>query len=378
MDIKSFRSGKLINQDGYKCFLPEKVNEEWIVSTPEIATLLEEANRKLGALNTFSLMIPDVDVFIRMHIVKEATTSSKIEGTQTQIEEAVLSKAQVDIEQRDDWQEVQNYILAMSFAIKELNKLPLSNRLLKETHRILMYGVRGKHKAPGEFRRSQNWIGGSSLRDATFIPPHNKYVEELMSDLEKFIHNSEIHVPHLIKIAIAHYQFETIHPFLDGNGRLGRLLITLYLVSNNILKKPSLYLSDFFERNRNFYYDNLTAVRNKNNLAQWIKFFLIGIIETADKSSGVFEAILLLKKNIEGEKIPTLGKRAPRALETLNFLFTKPVVTVTDIIEEIHVSKPTANALVKDFLRLKILREQTGFKRNRVFIFEDYLNLFKK
>jgi len=378
MDIKDFRSGKYITQEGYKSFLPEKINKEWMLSSPELTSLLEEATSKVSALNAYSLMIPDVDIFIRMHIVKEATTSSKIEGTQTHIEEAVLSKSQVDPEQRDDWQEVQNYIRAMNFAIKELNKLPLSNRLLRETHRILMQGVRGKHKAPGEFRRSQNWIGGTSLKDAVFVPPHNKDVEDLMSDLEKFLHNTEIHVPHLIRVAIAHYQFETIHPFLDGNGRLGRLLITLYLVSNNILKKPSLYLSDFFERNRQFYYDNLSAARNKNNLIQWIKFFLVGIIETADKSTGVFETILLLKKNLEGKKIPTLGKRAPLAIKTLNFLFSKPVVTVSDIIDELGTSKPTANAIVKDFIRLKILKEQTGFKRNRIFVFEDYLNLFKK
>ena len=378
MDIKDFISGKYIAQEGYKSFLPEKINKEWVLSSPELTSLLEEATSKVSALNAYSLMIPDVDVFIRMHIVKEATTSSNIEGTQTHIEEAVLSKVQIDPEQRDDWQEVQNYIRAMNFAIKELNKLPLSNRLLRETHRILMQGVRGKHKAPGEFRRSQNWIGGTSLKDAIFIPPHNKDVEDLMSDLEKFLHNTEIHVPHLIRVAIAHYQFETIHPFLDGNGRLGRLLITLYLVSNNILKKPSLYLSDFFERNRQFYYDNLSAARNKNNLIQWIKFFLVGIIETADKSTGVFEAILLLKKNLEVKKIPTLGKRAPLGIKTLNFLFTKPVVTVSDIIDELKISKPTANAIVKNFIRLKILKEQTGFKRNRIFIFEGYLNLFKK
>ncbi|MBK8926651.1 MAG: Fic family protein [Crocinitomicaceae bacterium] len=378
MNIKDFKSGRHITQDGYKSFLPEKVNKEWVVNSAKVSTLLEEATSKVSALNSYSLMIPDADIFIRMHIVKEATTSSKIEGTQTHIEDAVLSKNQVNPEQRNDWQEVQNYIQAMNFAIKELNKLPLSNRLLRDTHRILMQGVRGKHKAPGEFRRSQNWIGGASLKDAVFVPPHNKDVVELMSDLEKFLHNTDINVPHLIRIAIAHYQFETIHPFLDGNGRLGRLLITLYLVSNNILKKPSLYLSDFFERNRQYYYDNLSAVRTRNDLTQWIKFFLVGVIETADKSAAVFEAIIKLKADIEKKKISTLGKRESLAKKTLNYLYMKPVVTVNDIIEKLKISKPTANAIVKDFMRLKILKEQTGFKRNRVFIFNVYLNLFKR
>ncbi|MCX6312849.1 MAG: Fic family protein, partial [Bacteroidetes bacterium] len=354
------------------------INKEWLVSSPEISTLLNEASAKVSALNAYSMMIPDVDIFIRMHIVKEATTSSKIEGTQTLFEDAVLSKDQINPEQRNDWQEVQNYVRALNFAIKELNKLPLSNRLLKETHHILMQGVRGSYKAPGEFRKSQNWIGGATLKDAVFIPPHHTDVNELMGDLEKFLHNTEINVPHLLRVAIAHYQFETIHPFLDGNGRLGRLLITLYLVSNNILKKPSLYLSDFFERNRQLYYDNLSVARTKNNLAQWVKFFLVGVIETAGKSTKTFDAIIKLKSTIENRKISTLGKRVPLALKMLNYLYTKPVVIVNDVIEALEISKPTANAIVKDFVKLKILKEQTGFKRNRVFVFEEYLDLFKK
>ena len=241
-----------------------------------------------------------------------------------------------------------------------------------------MQGVRGNYKAPGKFRKSQNWIGGASLKDAVFVPPHHADVNDLMGDLEKFIHNTEINVPHLLRVAIAHYQFETIHPFLDGNGRLGRLLITLYLVSNNILKKPSLYLSDFFERNRQLYYDNLSAARTKNNLIQWVKFFLVGVIETADKSTKTFDATIKLKSNLESRKVSTLGKRVPLALKMLNYLYTKPVITVNDVIEELGISKPTANAIVKDFVKLKILKEQTGFKRNRVFVFEEYLNLFKK
>ncbi|CAN5282082.1 Fic family protein [soil metagenome] len=377
MDIKDFKAGRYVTQTGYKSFLPEKINQEWEVTSTEIITLLNDATSKISALNAYSLMIPDVEIFIRMHIVKEATTSSQIEGTQTHIDEAVLSKLQVNPEQRDDWQEVQNYIRAMNFAIKELNKLPLSNRLLKATHGILMKGVRGTHKAPGEFRKSQNWIGGASPKDAVFVPPHNTEVIALMSDLEKFLHNPDVQVPHLIRVAIAHYQFETIHPFLDGNGRLGRLLITLYLVSNNILKKPSLYLSDFFERNRQLYYDNLSGARTKNNLQQWIKFFLVGIIETSEKSTKTFEGIIKLKTTIENKKITKLGKRAPLAKQMLNYLCVKPVITVSDLIDELEISKPTANAIVKDFVRLKILKERTGFKRNRIFVFEEYLNLFR-
>ncbi len=378
MDILAFKSGNLVTQIGYKSFIPIEINREWLVSSPEILALLDEATQKITVLNSYAMLLPDVNVFIRMHVAREATTSSRIEGTQTQIEDAMSGKLQIDPEDRDDWQEVQNYIKALNFAIKRLGKIPLSNRLLKETHSILMQGVRGKHKTPGEFRKSQNWIGGASPRDAVFVPPPHGEVPELMGDLEKFLHNRSVHVPHLVRIAIAHYQFETIHPFLDGNGRLGRLLITLYLVSSGLLEKPALYLSDFFERNRQLYYDNLSGVRTKSNLAQWIKFFLVGVTETAEHGIKTFNALVKLRENIEKKKISTLGKRRTLAMQLLELLYSKPVITVSEIIDALEVSKPTANSLVKDFVRLKILKERTGFRRNRVFVFEEYLNLFRK
>lgn len=376
MKIEEFESGSYIQQYEYKSFSPSKINTPWIWEDSKINTLLAEANRKLGSLDTFSIQVPDIDIYIEMSVAKEATKSSKIEGTHTEIEEAIKKVSDIAPERKDDWQEVHNYIEAMNTSIGKLKTLPLSTRLLKDAHRILMRGVRGEHRNPGEFRVSQNWIGGASLKDATYIPPVHTVLNELMSDLENFLHNNQIEVPYLIRAGIAHYQFETIHPFLDGNGRIGRLLITLYLVSSGLLNKPSLYLSDYFERNRQLYYDNLNNVRVKNDLLQWLKFFLVGIIETGEKSISTFQGILKLKEEIDEKKLPELGKKLPTAKKLMKHLYKKPVVNVQEIQEELNVSLPTANSLIADFERLKILNEKTGWKRNREFEFTEYLNLF--
>jgi Fic family protein len=375
MDLQNFVSGKYIKQIEYKSFSPEKVNHEWIISTPEVNKLLSEANRLIGELNAFSQIIPDVDFFISMHILKEATTSSRIEGTKTNMEEALVKEEDINPEKRDDWAEVQNYIKAINTSIKELEKLPISNRLIKNTHKIILSGVRGKHKVPGEFRKSQNWIG-VTLKDAIFIPPHHSEVLDLMSDLEKFINNDDNHVPHLIKIAIAHYQFETIHPFLDGNGRLGRLLITLYLVSNDVLKKPSLYLSDFFEKNKGYYYDNLMTVRLTSNLTQWIKFFLVGVIETSKESIQVFKDIIALKNDIETNRLPKLGSKIENGQLLMKKLFQIPIIDSKQVSEFLQISASTANRLIRDLIALNILTELTGYKRNRKFMFKEYFKIF--
>lgn len=377
MDLKDYKAGNYIKQIEYSSFMPSKIHNEWVISSPKVNKLLAEANRLIGELNAFSQLIPDVDFFIMMHIVKEATTSSRIEGTKTNMEEALVKEEDINPEKRDDWQEVQNYIKAINYSIRGLKTLPLSNRLLKRTHEILLKGVRGKHKVPGDFRKSQNWIG-ATLKDAIYIPPHYDEVNDLMSDLELFLNDQEIYVPHLIKIAIAHYQFETIHPFLDGNGRLGRLLITLYLVSNNVLTKPALYLSDFFEKNKGYYYDNLMIVRTSNNMIQWIKFFLVGIIETSKESIQVFKDIIKLKDRIEAKKIPKLGSRTENGQRLLMFLFQTPVIDISGVTKLLEIAPSTANRLINDFIKLKILSEITGYKRNRKFIFRQYVELFQR
>ena len=376
MKLEDFKAGSYRQQFQYQSFTPTLVNHVWYWEDPEINTLLESATRNLSELNAFSLLVQDVDMYIQMHIVKEANTSSRIEGTRTQMDEAIMDQKQIDPEKRDDWQEVQNYIQAMTEALDELSRLPLSNRLLKKIHAILLQGVRGEHKMPGEFRQSQNWIGGNSLNEAIYIPPGHDEVTELMADLEKFWHNDEIQVPHLIRIAISHYQFETIHPFLDGNGRIGRLLITLYLVSSGFLNKPSLYLSDFFERNRVAYYDSLTAVRISDNLIQWIKFFLTAIIKTAEKGQQTFRDILSLRDKMAG-KIVLLGRKAENARKLILYLYRKPVLNVSTASKLLDLTPRAANALINDLERLDILKEITGFKRNRVYVFEEYLKLFR-
>jgi len=376
MNISSFISGKLVQRLQYKSFEPTLIHTQWHLDNDAVALLLSQADQKLGELNAFSQLIPDVDFFIKMHVLKEGTKSSKIEGTQTNIDEAVQKEEYINPEKKDDWQEVQNYVQAMNTAIAELNKLPLSNRLLKNTHKIILKGVRGTHKQPGEFRVSQNWIGGNSLADAKFIPPHQDGVLEYMADLEQFIHSENSNLPHLIKIGILHYQFETIHPFLDGNGRIGRLLITLYLVSTGLLVKPTLYLSDFFEKNKEHYYDNLTVVRTKNDLVQWLKFFLEGIRVTAENSIQTFKDIIALRASVE-TKIITLGKKQMLAKNVLQYLYSQPITDMQSIATALNVSVPTVSRLLNDFVRLEILVEITGLKRNRVFAFEQYLKLFR-
>jgi len=375
MQVEQFTSGQWLQQYQYKSFSPTPINCEWQWLDPQLNTLLERASRSLAELNALSLMVPDVDLFIRMHIAKEANTSSRIEGTQTQMDEALMRKEQVAPEKRDDWQEVQNYIEAINTAVEDLQQLPLSIRVLKQTHAVLMQGVHGDHKMPGDFRTSQNWIGGSNLNNAVFVPPHPDEVPDLMGDLEKFWHNEQVQVPDLIRIALSHYQFETIHPFLDGNGRIGRLLITLYLVDKGLLHKPALYLSDFFERNRGAYYDALTVVRSSNDLLHWLRFFLTAVVETATSSKNTFMAIMTLRHEVE-HQILTLGKRAENAKKLLLHLYQRPMVSIGDVSEILDVTHPSAAALVKQLESLDILVETTGYGRNRLYLFQRYFDLF--
>lgn len=374
--MKKFSAGKYILHKGYKTFVPSFINEGFDWATPELIMLLEEAYKDLDVLKFYAYIIPDTDFFIKMYATKEATTSNRIEGTRTTFDEAISPIESISPERRDDWQEVQNYIEAMNFSIDKLKEIPLSMRLLKDVHKILLKGVRGKHKLPGEIRKTQNWIGGSSLKDAYFIPPEPNILPELLSDLEKFLHNKDLQIPDLIKAGIAHYQFETIHPFLDGNGRIGRLLIILYLIQCNILKKPLLYISDFFEKNRSSYYNALSLVKESDNIEHWLKFFLTAVIETKKDCTETLNKIADLYDYISDtfckEKRPSKNIR-----HLSEYLFSNPGITIKDVQNELKISAPAANKLVDKFVSLGILQEKTGFKRNRYFVFEDYLKIFR-
>jgi Fic family protein len=377
MKVESFKSGTWKKQYRYRSFSPTTIDHEWTWEDARINVLLEQATRALGELNAFSLIVPNVDLFLEMHITKEANASSRIAGTLTEIDEALKPVEAIAPERRDDWQEVRNYIDAMNMAVGELEKLPASNRLLCQTHAVLMRGVRGEGKNPGEIRRSQNWIGGTGPMDAAFVPPHPSDVPELMSDLEKFLHDEELAVPDLVRAAIAHYQFETIHPFNDGNGRIGRLLITLYLVSRGVLNKPSLYLSDFFERNRSAYIDALMRARTANDLGHWIRFFLSGVLEISRNGRDTLKAVLVLREEVEAEVV-TLGKRAPNARAALKVLYRRGIVTARDLASDLEITQPTADKIVQAFVRKGILQEVTGFSRNRLYAFDRYVRLHLK
>ena len=377
MRLERFKSGVYVDQGDYKSFTPVKINESWDWEDVGINLLLEEASIELGGLNSFSDLLPNIDVYIKMHIKTEANKSSKIEGTKTTIKEDLLQIEDIVPEKRDDYEEVQNYIIALNYGIGRVinDDFPLCNRLICEIHNKLLQGVRGKHKTPGEFRRSQNWIGGTKPSDALFVPPSILDLPELMSDFERFINNDEIKVPHLIKIALLHYQFETIHPFLDGNGRIGRLIIPLYLLSKGVLDKPCFYISDYFEKNRNAYYEALDRVRVKNDLRHWIKFFLSASIYTAKTAKLKFKKVVGLVNQLNKDVLDIKG-RPENTIKTLDAFYDNPILTSNQIQDITRLTQPTVDNAIRGMLEKGILVETTGYSRNRRFALHKYIDVF--
>ncbi|WZL89794.1 Fic family protein [Salinimicrobium sp. 3283s] len=380
IDLSTYKSGNFRSSGlKFEQFHPNSINEQWIWNDPQINSLLQEAAVKLGELNAYARLVPNVDLFIQLHVTKEAVTSSRIEGTQTGIDEALLPEDEIMPGRLQDWLEVQNYSKALNYALDTLPKLPISSRLLRETHKLLLSSVREQEKQPGTFRSSQNWIGGTSISDAVFIPPPHQEVNPLMGDLEQFLHNTDIAVPELIRIAIAHYQFETIHPFLDGNGRIGRLLITLYLVGEKILDRPLLYLSSYFEKNKGLYYDNLMRVRTHSDMRQWLRYFLVGVRDTATQAVDTLGKLIAYKQESELKIAETFGRRSASGHTLFQYLLKNSVITKIEQVQELcNLSYKAANHLVKKFEEEGLLKETTNQSRGRIFILQDYINIIRE
>ena len=361
----------------YKSFIPKPLPPSPPIEVDEEAMfLLSMANRGIGILEGLSKQIPNIELIVSMYVRKEALLSSQIEGTQATLDDILDPKLEENINRHVA--DVINYIKASQLAVKRLEVLPLCNRFIKEIHQILMENVRGEEKYPGEFRRSQNWIGspGGVLKDARFVPPNLADMIEAMSDLEKFMNNNDQMEP-LIKIALIHYQFETIHPFLDGNGRIGRLLINLFLIKERLLSHEILYVSYFFKRNRVEYYDRLTEVRSKGDFEQWVKFFLRAIFESAQDAIQTIDELLKLHDR-NADLINRTGKVAKTVMKVFNYLEESPIIDIRKTSEELGLSfNATANAvrILKD---LNILKQTENVKRNRVFAYEDYLQILRK
>jgi len=372
------RSGKYINQlKGelqYKAFVPNFL-PFGIESDDELQSLLSKADLALGRLDGIAETLPDVDFFILMYIRKEATLSSQVEGTQATFTDVLRTEAKIeDLESHKDVDEILNYIKAMNYGLERLKSFPLSLRLIKEIHKILLEGVRGEGREPGEFRKSQNWIGGTTIQRASFVPTPPQEIIASLDNFEKFLHDKSL-MPILLKIGLLHAQFENIHPFLDGNGRIGRLLITFYLCQQKILDRPLLYLSDFFKRYRQEYYDCLNAFHEKDDIEGWLKFFLEGVAVTAKQAVETSKKILKLREG-DIKKILTLGRSTPKANLVFNSLFHTPLTTIKDVERITGLQNPNALALVNKLVKLEIIKEITGRKRNKVFAYQQYIKLF--
>lgn len=376
----SSRAGRYVNQPtGYRAFIPAPLPPKPSIDLGgELQRLLSAADRSLGRLDGSVLTLPNPDLFVFMYVRKEAVLSSQIEGTQSSLQDLLAAEAQLfDQNLPHDVDEVVNYVRAMNHGLSRLPDLPISVRLIREIHAELMQDVRGGRLQPGELRTSQNWIGpaGARLNNATFVPPPHHVVPEALAELEKFLHRDD-KLPPLVKIALAHVQFETIHPFLDGNGRVGRLLITFLLTERGVLHKPVLYLSHYFKQHRQTYYDHLQAVRDKGAWEAWLAFFLQGVAEVAAEAADTVRRILLLREEHRAAITAKLGRAAGNGHKVLESLFDRPIVSVNDVLKLTGTTYAAANSLVSRLTDLGVLSEMTGFARNRRFRYAPYIALF--
>jgi Fic family protein len=374
------RAGRYIQQPaGYRAFIPAPLPPDPPVAMDaELQQRLSAADRALGRLDGSIHTLPDPDLFVLMYVRKEAVLSSQIEGTQSSLTDVLKAEAEIfDPDAPRDVGEVLNYVAAMNLGLERLRELPVSLRLIRDIHARLMQGVRGGERAPGEFRRSQNWIGpaGATLREATFVPPPHDVAEAALGDLERFLHLQD-QMPPLIRVGLAHAQFETIHPFLDGNGRVGRLLITFLLCERGLLEKPVLYISWYLKAHRQEYYDRLQQTRDRGDWESWLKFFLRGIADVADQATDTARRILQLRETHRRVIAQRLGSSGGRGARFLDHLYRRPTVSVTEVARLLGIAYPNANNLVDQFVKLELLTEITGHARNRRFLYQPYTELF--
>jgi len=375
-----FRAGRYILQpQGYHAFIPANLPPVPPISMDdEMWTLLSQADRALGRLDGSTTVLPNPDLFVYMYVRKEAVLSSQIEGTQASLIDLVEFESKAaESGIQGDVEEVVNYVAAMNYGLNRLKELPLSLRLIREIHEKLLKGVRGADKNPGEFRSSQNWVGapGSRPDTARHVPPPPYEMQGALDNLEKYIHD-ETPVPLLIKVGLVHSQFETIHPFLDGNGRVGRLLITFLLCERGVLQRPLLYLSHYFKQNRTEYYDRLQAVRDTGDWEPWLKFFLRGVAIVAQEATATARKVVDLREEDRRRVTAQMGRGASKGLVLLEQLYSRPIVDVVAVSKIVDRSIPIANDLVRELCKIGILKETTGRKRNRSFAYSAYLDLF--
>jgi len=373
-------TGKYVRQlEGYRAFIPEEIPPSLPIQyDEEIQTLLSKADRALGRLDGSIEALPNPDLFVFMYVRKEAVLSSQIEGTQASLGDVLEVEAQIfDPLRPNDTDEILNYVSAMNYGLELLQELPISLRLIRNIHDRLMRGVRGQHATPGEFRATQNWIGpaGVTLSEASFVPPPPHELPRLLGNLEKYI-NEDNSTPILIKLGIIHAQFETLHPFLDGNGRMGRLLVTFCLCERDVLKKPVLYISHYLKRNRATYYEKLQSIRDEGRWEDWIKFFLRGVSEVSNEATETARQIVQLREKHREAIVADFGKGAANALRFLETLYVRPIFTVSTASDYLEISNQAANSLTEKLTQKGFVREVTGNKRNRVFRYDPYVSLF--
>lgn len=379
--LDSSRAGQYVEQlEGYKAFIPKPLPPvPEIIMDQEMWTLLSQADLALGRLDGATDALPNPDLFVFMYVRKEAVLSSQIEGTQASLIDILEFESQaLQPDNPQDVGEVVNYISAINYGLERLKQLPVSLRLIRDIHQELMKGVRGSERNPGEFRRSQNWIGagGCTLAQATYVPPPPHEMLQALDNLEKFLHSPQP-IPTLIKIGLAHAQFETIHPFLDGNGRIGRLLVTFLLCEGNVLRRPLLYISYYFKKHRSEYYDRLQAIRNSGKWEDWLKFFLCGVSEVAQEAAATARKIVNLKEEHRQLVLNKMGRRSGNAITLLESLYFRPIFTVEQAATTTNLSYPNANTLIKELRDIGLLQEVTGQKRNRAFSYAPYLAVFQ-